>query len=647
MYFYKIAVASNKYHGKDLLTYCHDAELPIGSIIIVPLQRAQVHGFVVSITDKPSFKTKSIIEILALPPLPQTSVQLFLWALSYYPSPSGILAQLFLPPSFPKKVKPLEHDTAQKSTVQTYRPPALSSDQQAALNIASTSGSFLLHGETGSGKTRVYVELAKKAIEQNKSAIILTPEISLTSQLTHTFAETFGTEKLIVLHSQLTPATRRDIWIRLLSNNGPYVIIGPRSTLFSPLKDIGLIAVDESHEYAYKQENTPFYHATRIAGKIAQLHDATFVLGSATPSIQDYHLAQSRHKPIIRMSAIDTTTTSPLIYTIDMRKDENHSSSPFLSKRLVQEIKDKLTSGQQVLLFINRRGTARIILCEDCGWQATCPHCDLPLTYHHDEHILRCHTCGITEKARSACDECGGTEIILKSIGTKSVALTVEKLFPSARVQRFDSDNRKGERLNELYDEIRSGKIDILIGTQLLAKGLDLPKLGLVGIINADASLYIPDFTAQEKAYQLIYQLIGRVGRSSQEKSSSVVIQTYTPENPTIQAATGKNWDTFYKAELAERESFMFPPFCHLLKVSCKRARSVSAQAAAEKLAKKLQDHQLAIQIDGPAPAFHEKVQNKYVWQLIIKSKQRSELLRVIELLPADWSYDIDPANLL
>lgn len=647
MYFYKIGVVSNKYHGKDPLTYSHDTKLPPGAIVIVPLQKSQAYGFVISASSKPSFTTKPISEALILPPLPAKSIELFLWMLSYYPSPLGITAQLFMPSSFPKKVTTAPDIAMQQHVPKKYKAPALSPDQQSAINTASNPGTFLLHGETGSGKTRVYIELAKQALNQQKSAIILTPEISLTSQLTATFAEAFNSETLVVLHSQLTPATRRDIWIKLLSSSTPFVVIGPRSALFSPLKNIGLIAVDESHEYAYKQENTPFYHATRIAGKISQLHDATLVLGSATPSIQDYHLAQARNKSILHMSPINTSTTSPSVYTVDMRKNENHSSSPFLSKRLIQEIKDKLKDKQQVLLFINRRGTARIVLCENCGWQASCPHCDLPLTYHHDEHLLRCHTCGIAERARSACDECGGTEIILKSIGTKSVTLDIEKLFPSATVKRFDSDNRKGERLNEVYDDIRSGKIDILIGTQLLAKGLDLPKLGLVGVINADASLYIPDFTAQERAYQLLYQLIGRVGRSSQEKPSSAVVQTYTPENPTLQAATRKDWNTFYETELAEREAFLFPPFCHLLKVSCKRARPASAQAAAEKVAKNLQSHQLAIHIDGPAPAFHEKVQNKYVWQLIIKSKQRSELLKVIELLPADWSYDIDPVNLL
>lgn len=247
----------------------------------------------------------------------------------------------------------------------------------------------------------------------------------------------------------------------------------------------------------------------------------------------------------------------------------------------------------------------------------------------------------------SSCPECGNADIILKSIGTKSVVAEIRKLFPTARVERFDTDSKKGERVHELYDAIHSGGIDILVGTQMLAKGLDLPKLGLVGVINADASMYLPDFTAQERTYQLLYQVIGRVGRSSQASDTSAIIQTYSPDSPTIRAAAKRDWETFYRSELAERKEFLFPPFCYLLKISCKRATSASAQANAEKIVTILKNKQLKILIDGPAPAFHEKIQNKYVWQLIIKSKERSELLKVIDLLPGDWSYDIDPINLL
>lgn len=646
MHYYLVAIATAKYHGKELLTYASEHSLEPGTLIDAPLQKVKARGFIVEETMKPHFTTKRLEPLdSSLRSLPKPNLELFTWLRNYYPAPLGAVAQLFVPGSFPKKIKNLPVKELSHSIVKTTL-PELTTGQQEALGIISSAGSYIIHGETGSGKTRVYIELAKKSLENKKSCIILTPEISLTSQLAQEFEKAFGKNPLIILHSQLTEATRRDIWLKLLANDKPYIIIGPRSTLFAPLEDIGLIVVDESHEFAYKQENAPHYHASRVASKLAEIHKAQVVFGSATPSVSDYFVATARKRPIIQLAAIHKGKRKPAL-VVDMRDKTQINRNPHLSTSLLKKIEETLASKQQVLLFMNRRGTARIVLCENCGWQAACPHCDLPLTYHHDNHTLRCHTCGITQPMRSSCPTCGNADIILKSIGTKSVVSEIEKLFPSARVERFDTDNKKGERVHELYDEIRSGRIDILVGTQMLAKGLDLPKLGLVGVINADASMYLPDFTAQERTYQLLYQVIGRVGRSSQADNTAAVIQTYSPDSPTIQTAATRDWETFCEAELTERKAFLFPPFCFLLKVSCKRVKSESAQANAEKFAGSLKKQGLQILIDGPAPAFHEKIQNKYVWQLIIKSKQRSELLKVIDLLPSDWSYDIDPTNLL
>lgn len=646
MYYYHVAIATAKYHGRNLLTYASEQSLEPGTLIEVPLQKVRVYGFIVEKTEKPNFTTKKLESLDSdLQPLPRQSLELFNWLRDYYPAPLGVTAQLFLPGSFPKKIKnPPLHEHS-KDIVKTAL-PELTTAQHEALNAIGDAGSYVIHGETGSGKTRVYIELAKKSLENKKSCIILTPEISLTSQLAQEFEKTFSKDQLITLHSQLTEATRRDIWLQILKNDQPYIVIGPRSTLFAPLKNIGLIVVDESHEFAYKQENAPHYHASRVASKLAEIHKAQVIFGSATPSVGDYFVATARKRPIIRLETIYKDRQQAALI-VDMRDKTQTSRNPHLSTSLLKKIEEALAVKQQILLFINRRGTARIVLCENCGWQAACPHCDLPFTYHHDDHTLKCHTCGITQPMKSSCPECGNADIILKSIGTKSVVSEMEKLFPSARIERFDTDNKKGERVHELYDEIRSGKIDILVGTQMLAKGLDLPKLSLVGVINADASMYLPDFTAQERTYQLLYQVIGRVGRSSQVENTSAVIQTYSPDSPTIQAAAARNWETFYQAELKERKAFLFPPFCYLLKISCKRVKSTTAQANTEKFAETLQKAGLHILIDGPAPAFHEKIQNKYVWQLIIKSKNRDELLKVIDLLPNDWSYDIDPINLL
>lgn len=647
MYYYYVAIASTRYHKKEPLTYAFDSEIPAGSLVTVPLQKQTCLGFVLGPTPAPSFSTKSIFHHHAnAGSVPAPLRQLLLWMLEYYPAPLGLTTSLFLPKDIPLKIRKPKPIISPSPISEPL--PELTNEQLRAVKKMSTPGSFLLHGETGSGKTRVYLELALKTIANNKSCIVLTPEISLTSQLAQQFARIISPDRLFVIHSQLTNAARRSLWQRAAAATTPIIIIGPRSALFSPVQKVGLVVLDEFHEAAYKQENAPHYQTSRVAAKLANIHNATMVLGSATPSIIDYYYAEQKKRPIVRLSerAINAkNTTDVTTHIVDMRDRNNNNSHGSLSNKLVKEIENALQAKRQSILFLNRRGTARVVLCSGCGWQAVCPRCDLPLTYHHDTHVLRCHMCGYTEAARTSCPECGNSDIILKSVGTKALMTTLEKKFPTATIARFDADSAAGERIHELYEKIHAGKIDILVGTQLLAKGLDLPKLGLVGVINADASLYVPDFSAQERTYQLLYQLIGRVGRGHQ--AGVVVVQTYSPENPAITTAINRDWTTFYKNELAERHEFMFPPYCHMLKASCRRATSASAQKNAERIAAVLQKNHRGVAIEGPAPSFHEKIQSKYVWQLILKSKDRAKLLACIKDLPPDWSYDIDPIDLL
>lgn len=648
MNYYLVAVGSNKYHGQAPLTYASEANLQTGAIVSVPLRTASALGFIVGTISKPEYITKEIIqEHSTIPPLPNHLPLLFSWMQVYYPAPLGITAQLFLPKQLPKNERPAK-STQETNTARSQTLPALTPEQASAIQAMQPSGMHLLHGETGSGKTRVYIELALDAYTAGKSSIILTPEISLTTQLTERFIHTFGKDHVIVMHSSMTDATRRNAWLRAARATGPIVIIGARSALFSPVHNLGLIVLDEAHETAYKQENAPHYHATRVASKLAELCNARVILGSATPSVNDYYMASERKRPILRLSSLATGTAEDgeVVTTIvDMKDRSTMTRNPHISNTLIDAISTQLQNGQQTLLFLNRRGTARIVLCNACGWQAVCPHCDLPLTYHHDSHSLRCHACSHKQSAVTSCPTCGNPDVTLKSIGTKTIAAAVERLFPTARVQRFDADNLTGDRVHEQYKNIHSGAIDILVGTQLLAKGFDLPKLGLIGVINADASLHIPDFTAQERTYQLLYQVLGRVGRGHQ--AGQAVIQTYSPDNPTILFAIQKDWSEFYQTELQERRTFLFPPFCHMLKASCQRATMASAMKSAERVREILESKQLQLRIEGPAPAFHEKVRGKYVWQLVLKSTKRSELLRAISYLPNDWNYDIDPVDLL
>lgn len=646
MRYVEVVVASTYYHKNEPLTYSSESELPRGAIVTVPLRNKEVTAVVTSEVPKPAFPTKSILDAPDLPPLPQALLKLLDWMREYYPAPLGITAQLFLPTAITKTSSRSSTSQPKPSRQPTALPP-LTKDQDAALKSISSPGSHILHGETGSGKTRVYIELAKRNLEQNLSSIILTPEIGLTSQLTNDFASVFGDDRIVVMHSGLTAAARRRAWQHILTTEEPLIIIGARSALFSPLKNLGLIVIDESHETSYKQDQAPYYHATPVAAKLASLHRASLVLGSATPPITDYYVASSKGRPIIRMTelAAGKEPEKANLQVIDLKDRSQFTKSQHLSTPLIQAVAEKLKNGEQVLLFLNRRGTARVIFCERCGWQATCPHCDLPLVYHGDRHKMRCHSCNYSAASPSNCSSCHSTEIVFKSIGTKAIAEEAKRLFPEAKVMRFDTDNKKDERLEAHYEALRAGKVNMIIGTQTIAKGLDLPKLGLVGVVIADTSLYFPDFSAQERTYQLLVQVLGRIGRG--HRQSQAIIQTYEPHSHLLESVTTKKWSSFYNKELSDRQQFLFPPFCYLLKLVCKRSSSRSAQAAAEKTAATIRRLKYNIRVEGPAPCFQEKAQNKYAWQLIIKSKRRDHLTSIIEQLPSGWSYDIDPINLL
>lgn len=645
MHYIEVLVADSSYHGTEALTYQSETSLSRGALVRVPLKKSIVLGVVTAVNvKKPRFATRSVTHLPALEPLPPQTIDLMLWMYAFYPSPLGAVVQQFFPKDLPKKeIEPLHFANIEASL------PPLTQDQQQAVASMQPTGIHLLHGDTGTGKTRVYMELAKQVLASGKSAIVLTPEIGLTSQLATNFEQYFGS-RVIVMHSQLTEATRKKIWLTILQQTEPVIVIGPRSALFAPLHNIGLIVVDESHDSAYKQDKSPYYNTAHVAGKLAALHKAPLVLGSATPSVADYYIAEQKDRPIMRMTTTAASNTDNKdnvadITVVDLRDHAKFTKKSHLSDILIAAVEKELSEGGQVLLFLNRRGTARVVMCENCGWQADCPHCDLPLVYHSDSHSMRCHSCNYNTKPPMSCPICNNASIVFKSIGTKAIAEEAARLFPEASIQRFDTDNTKSERIENHYADIRAGKVDIIIGTQTLAKGLDLPQLALVGVIIADTSLYVPDFSSQERTFQLLNQVIGRVGRG--HRDGKAIIQTYNPDSAVLKAVLQKDWDTFYSRELQEREQFMFPPFCYMLKIWCRRATAKSAQSTAEKCARTIRELGLRVTVEGPTPSFHEKVAGKYEWQLIIKSKNRGNLLSVVAALPAGWSHDIDPINLL
>ena len=649
MYYYSVWVRSNRYHGQDALTYGSTANLPAGSVVKIELQKQLVLGVVTGATGQPRFKIKEISEVLDLPPLPAHLLKLAAWLQEYYPAPLGILTQQLIPANFTKPQ--LEKAAAQK--YKTPDPeaalgklPPLTAEQQSALEAMGPRDSYVLHGVTGSGKTRLYIELAARAVKAGKSAVILTPEISLTTQLATNLRAVFG-ERVLVMHSQQTPAERNRAWLAALHSVEPVIVVGPRSALFAPVAKLGLVVLDEAHEAAYKQEQAPQYQTGRVAAYLARLARATLVLGSATPSVSDYYLAKEKHKPIIELKELAQANDHPAteVVLVDRKEHNLFGRSAYLSQPLITAVEAALTRGEQSLLYLNRRGTARLVMCENCGWQALCPHCDLPLTYHGDRHELRCHSCDYHGPAPASCPECGHADIVFKTAGTKAIVSEVQKLFPNARIKRFDTDNAKAERFERQYADVREGKVDILIGTQLLAKGLDLPKLSTLGILLADTSLYLPDFSAQERTFQLISQVLGRVGRG--HLAGKAVIQTYHPDHPVLQQAIDNDYQSFYEAEIAARRQFLFPPFCYLLKVTVRRATVRAAEEAALKLKEDIETGGYKVRVEGPAPSFYERLQGKFQWQLVVKARDRGELLRLIPHLPANCSYDLDPLDLL
>lgn len=646
MYFYEIWISSPRYHSDKPLTYHDEQNLSPGTIVIVPLKTRAVLGIVDKVVKKPSFKTQPIIRRVGRNPLPETSLRLFEWLKLYYPAPTGTLVQLFLPSGLLASNKPKPDQRPPFSPMEL---PDLTEDQIKALAKITDSKpgeSVLLHGDTGTGKTRVYIELANEQLNQGKSVLVLTPEIGLTPQLVTMFENAFG-GRVISIHSNLSPAKRRDAWLYILEAAEPVIVIGPRSALFAPIQKIGLVVVDEAHDSAYKQEQLPYYQSSRVAAQLAKLHGARLVLGTATPLVADYFTFQAKKLPIVRLTrpAKQSSITKLVTKVVGLQDQAQFSKSRWLSDTLLLELSKTLGRGKQSLLFLNRRGTARVALCQQCGWQLLCPNCDLPLTYHADTHHARCHTCGFRATPPAECPVCGSTEVVFKSIGTKHIVSEIERLLPNARVQRFDSDNLKSERLEQHYGAIKTGEIDILVGTQLLTKGLDLPKLALVGVIVADTGLYIPDYTAEEKTFQMLSQVIGRVGRG--HIPGTVIIQTYDPNNIAITASLNKDYPSFYEQEIKQRKAFGFPPHYYLLKLSCSRASKSSAEKSSQRLYEELRSKLDGVTIIGPAPAFYERQAGKYSWQLIVKAKNRSVLVDVINNLPANWSYDIDPNNLL
>ncbi len=646
MHYYEVAPIRIIRLGSDSFTYSSDTPLPLGTIVTVEVGKKQLIGLVIRQTTRPLYATKPIHSVVTPTPIPAQLIQLALWLSRYYVTPLATVLQTVLPRGVDKKrrAKPASIEVTPRDRTKIV----FNKQQQLVIDTLHKAqpGSFLLQGVTGSGKTRIYIELAKEMVSLGKSVIVLVPEIALTSQIIAEFSQHFA--HILITHSTMTEAERHLVWQQALQATEPTIVIGPRSALFMPLQNIGAIIIDEAHEPSFKQEQAPRYSALRAATMLGRYHQAKVLFGSATPSITDRYIAERTPGSLLildtpaRLNRLAST-----LLLVDMTKRANFTQHRFLSNQLIEQLGETLEAGKQALIFHNRRGSASTTLCENCGWTAECPNCFVPLTLHADQHILRCHICNHTGKVPTSCPVCHHADIIYKGIGTKLIESELAKLFPKARIARFDADNTETETVNARYAELYSGAIDIAIGTQVVAKGLDLPQLRTVGVIQADSGLSLPDFSSRERTFQLLAQVVGRVGRN--EHVTQVIVQTYQPTHPSITAGLSQDYESFYAEALKERRKGLFPPFTYLLKLTCIYASEAAAVRNARLVATELATHVAAdVTILGPTPSFYERQHETYRWQLVLKSPKREHLVAAIAHIPSThWQFELDPTSLL
>lgn len=490
---------------------------------------------------------------------------------------------------------------------------------------------ILLHGVTGSGKTEVYIRAAAAAVERGKQAIVLVPEIALTPQVIERFAVRFG-RRIAVLHSGLSLGERYDEWRRIRDGEA-LVVIGARSAVFAPTRRLGLIVVDEEHEPSYKQEDSPRYHAREVAQKRAELTGAVLLLGSATPCIETYYSAEQglidRYELPARVSGLEM----PKVHIVDMRQEHAKGNRSLFSQALREAIGRHLDGGGQIILFLNRRGHSTFILCRECGYVMKCRHCDVALTYHFSHNTLRCHYCDFQTRPPDICPVCGGRQINYFGIGTERVERQLAEDFPGVGVVRLDIDTTRRKNAHQkILERFRSGEARVLVGTQMVAKGLDYPRVSLVGVISADTSLNIPDFRSAERTFQLILQVAGRAGRSG--LGGEVIVQTYCPDHYSVVAAAAGDYKAFYNKELEIRKEAGYPPFTRVVSLlfhgTSERAVMRASDRVCGLLRSRLSESAPTVQVFGPCPAPLVKIKDHYRWYVWVKGTDLSAVMQLL-----------------
>lgn len=569
---YVDVVIDNKSEYMDsFFTYMAPDYINVGDKVTIPLARKQkgAEGYVVSIDTVPGIEADKVKEIIGIDKdrsLTPEIIDTAIWMKSRYGVKYIDAIRMFdvTGKRVPKQIKAYDETKLEDE-------PTLSEEQKyAVLDICNSidnqlGKSFLIHGVTNSGKTEVYIRAVKSAIARGKSAIVLVPEIALSSQIAERFSKRFGKEQVAIMHSKLKTSERLAEWMRIKSGEAK-IVVGARTAVFAPASDIGVIIIDEEHESTYKSDHNPKFETVDVAFRRAKYHNATLVLGSATPSIVSYNRAMDGIYQLIEMKNRIGNSIMPEVQIVDMRDELRSGNSSIISRKLLASITQTVKDGDQVILFLNRRGFSTQVLCPECGYIMMCPDCDITLTYHKKENAAICHYCGRKFKIPKVCPECGNSNLSFIGTGTERLEETIEELVPNAKVERFDLDTAKNSsEIKKTLRHFNSGKTNILVGTQILAKGLDFKNVGLVGIILADSSLNIPDYRSPERTFQLITQVSGRAGREGGK--SKVILQTYQPEDDTIKKAANRDYYGFYEQELAHRKNMNYPPFSDIITV--------------------------------------------------------------------------------
>ncbi len=657
----EIAIPYRVYQSYHYL--CSETDLTPGSLVEVEFGTKKTIGFFLGFAEKSEWapeKLKKVRDVLIREPLFDPTMLRFLkWVSDYYCHPYGEVLSTAIPRDYWKgKLKQKLPKPPSLPEIVAGTPPTLTAEQTKALEqIENTpvTQPILLHGVTGSGKTEIYIRLIEKTLAEGKGAMILVPEIALTPQLSGRFAERFH-HKVSILHSGLTPRERFWHWQQIVSGERP-VVLGVRSAVFAPVPNLGLIIVDEEHEPSFKQEDNLRYHARDLAVMRGHFWNARVVLGSATPSVESYANARRKKYGYVRLAERVQSRPLPEVRIVNVRDKEScFQGVPWLSHVLYQQMAETLAAGEQTLLYLNRLGFAHFLYCNDCGHTWSCRQCDISLTYYTSPPLLKCHYCGSHQRPPSKCPQCMGIKLEAMGVGTERVARVMEKIFPTARIERMDRSVIQGKKsLEELLAAVHAGEVDILVGTQMIAKGHDFPGVTLVGVLMADASLHVPDFRANERTYQILTQVSGRAGRA--QKPGRVVLQTIHPDNPIILSSLNPDPNEFYGKELALRELHHFPPYGRIAMLRFQHRQSLRAEGLAREMIQYIhsQGKTVGIEILGPTEAPVARVKGLYRWQFLLKAgtvKQMQDLLHSTKGFlqakksPVQWFIDVDPLHM-